>query len=154
VVHYRESLALVIETGQHLGRIHSEFHNLKSHTSVNRLELLGQVHGAHTPFAYRSKDPITAEVVVTGSRCRSNGLSGGIFHADRTIEGAQDQTLRAQSGGIIGARLLSALRTVWHLDQSRRNLFYALLPGRCNLQRRDSLFVSGEPDPTGSLIEF
>jgi hypothetical protein len=121
---------------------------------VNRLELLGQVHGAHTPFAYRSKDLITAEVVVTGSRCRSNGLSCRFFHADRTIEGAQDQTLRAQSGGITGARLLSALRTVWHLDQSRRNLFYAFLPGRCNLQRRDSLFVSGEPDPTGSLIEF
>ena len=70
VVHYRQRLTLVGETGEHLAGVHAEFHDFKGHTPANGLALLGQVHGAHAPFAYRSKDLITAEVVITGSRCR------------------------------------------------------------------------------------
>ena len=90
---------------------------------------------------------ISAEVVITGCRCRRiDGLSSGFFRANRTIESAQDQTLRAQSGGITGTQFLSALRAVWHLDQSRRTYFTPFAARRCNLQPRDSLFVAGEPD--------
>ena len=51
VVHHRQRLALVVEAGQHLGGIHPELHNLKSHAPANGLKLFGQVNGAHTPFA-------------------------------------------------------------------------------------------------------
>jgi len=50
VVHHRERLALVVEPGQHLGRVHAELHNLKRHVPANGLKLFGQVHGAHAPF--------------------------------------------------------------------------------------------------------
>ena len=94
VVHHRQRLALVVEAGQHLGGIHTELHNLKSHTPANGLALLGQVHGAHAAFAKRTNDSITAEVVITGCRrCCIEGLSSGFFCSGRTIESAQDKTL-------------------------------------------------------------
>ena len=55
---------------------------------------------------------ISAEVVITGFRSCVDGLSPLFGRANRTLKGAQDQTLRAQSGGIIGTQLLSALRAV------------------------------------------
>ncbi len=67
---------------------------------------------------------ISAEVVITGCRGRcSDGLSSGFVRANRTIESALDQTLRAQSRGTIGIQFGSALRAVWHLDQSRSVYF-------------------------------
>jgi hypothetical protein len=48
------------------------------------------------------KDSITAEVVVTRCRWRrADCLSSGFFSPNRTVEGAEDQALRAQSGEII-----------------------------------------------------
>jgi len=74
-----------------------------------------QVHRAHTPFAYGPNDPISAEVVITGCRCRCiDGLSSGFFRANRTIEGAKDQTLMAQSRGIAGTQFRFAPRALWH----------------------------------------
>src|SRR5262245_19616107 len=91
------------------------------------------------------------EVVISGRRC-INGVGPGFVRANRTLESAQNQTLRAQSGGITGTQLLSALKAGWHLDKSRRGDFTPV-PQRCNLQRRDSLFVVGETDPDRRPIE-
>jgi hypothetical protein len=41
-------------------------------------------------------------------------LSSGFVHASRTLESSLDQTLRAQSRGIIGTQFRFALRAVWH----------------------------------------
>ncbi len=68
VVHHRQRLALVGEASEYLAGIHPEFHYFKGHTPANGFALLGQVHGAHTPFAKRSNDLISAEVVLTGCR--------------------------------------------------------------------------------------
>src|SRR5262249_42220362 len=154
VVHHRQRLALVIKTGEHLGGVHAQLHNFESHAPANGLELLRQVYGAHASFAERSKNTITAEVVIVGCRCRcTDGLSSGFFCAKRTIEHTQDQTLRAQSGGIAGTELLSALRAGGHIDERRRNLILRLSLQRCNLQPHDSLFVPGEPNSAGRLID-
>ena len=51
VVHHRQRLALVVEAGEHLAGVHAELHNFESHAPANGLALLGQVNGAHTPFA-------------------------------------------------------------------------------------------------------
>ena len=51
VIHHGERLTLVVEAGQHLGRIHAELHNFKSHPPVNGLKLFGQVNRAHAAFA-------------------------------------------------------------------------------------------------------
>jgi hypothetical protein len=153
VVHHRQRLALVVEAGQHLSGVHSEFHNFESHTPANGLKLFRQVYGAHASFTKRSKNTITAEVIFTGSRYyRIDGLTSGLVRAERTIESTEDETLRAQSGGITGARFLSALRAVCHVDQSR-NSYFRLSPNPCNFQLCDSLFVAGEPDwpPEGSI---
>jgi hypothetical protein len=66
VVHHGERLALIVEAGQYLGGVHAELHNLKGDPPANWLKLLGQVHSAHPPFAYGSKDVIAAEVVILG----------------------------------------------------------------------------------------
>ena len=98
---------------------------------------------------------ITAEVVVTGSRCRCiDGLSFGFFRADRTIESAQDQTLRAQSGGITGTRLLSALRAVWHLDQSGRPYSTPFAPGAVTFSASIPYSWQVSRIRTGRLIEL
>jgi hypothetical protein len=58
---------------------------------------------------------ISAEVVVTAAPVyRVDRLSTGFAGANRTLECAQNQTLRAQSGGIAGTQLLPALRAGWH----------------------------------------
>ncbi len=70
---------------------------------MNGVALLGQVYGAHTPFAYWPDDLITSEVVITGGGCRCiDGLSSGFARANRAVKSALDQTLRAQSRRIIG----------------------------------------------------
>jgi hypothetical protein len=81
-------LALVVEAGQHLGGIHAKLHNFKSHAPANRLKLLCQVNGAHTPFADWPNGAIAAEVVITGSRCCIDGQSSAFVRARRTIESA------------------------------------------------------------------
>jgi hypothetical protein len=70
---------------------------------------------------------ISAEVVITGWSSRGvNSLSPELVRADGTVESALDQTLRAQSRGITETQFLSALRAVWHLDQSRSSYFMPL----------------------------
>ena len=97
---------------------------------------------------------ITAEVVITGCRCRCiDGLSSGFVRAKRTVESALDQTLRAQSRGITGTQFRSALRAVWHLDQSRSSLFYAFRPRRCNLQPAIPYSWQVSRIETGHLID-
>src|SRR5262249_48135731 len=92
---------------------------------ANRLKLLGQVHRAHPPFTYGSKNLIPAEIVITGCRCRCiDGLGdGSIIRTNRTIKCPSDQTPRAQSGGITGTQFLTALSPGWHLEQSRSSYF-------------------------------
>ena len=50
VVHHRQSLALVSKTGEYLVRVHPEFDDFERDAAANGFALLGQVHGAHTPF--------------------------------------------------------------------------------------------------------
>jgi hypothetical protein len=76
----------------------------------------------------RSKDLITAEVVITGSYRGVNRLSCVLVRADGTVESALDQTLRAQSRGITETQFLSAVSAVWHLDQSRRSYVMPFAP--------------------------
>ena len=65
------------------------------------------------PKAVEQLDSIQPQIVITGFRCRCiDGLSAGIFPSERTIESALDQTLRAQSRGIVGRQFRSALRAV------------------------------------------
>jgi hypothetical protein len=59
---------------------------------------------------------ITAEAV-SRSRDYIDGLSFGFVRANRTVENAQYQALRAQSRGIIGTQFRSALRAVCHVGQ-------------------------------------
>ncbi|MDR3701194.1 MAG: hypothetical protein P4L56_16220 [Candidatus Sulfopaludibacter sp.] len=66
VVHDRQRLALVDEAGEHLARVHSQFDDFERYEAANRFKLFGQVDGAHTPLAERPKDPIPAEIVLTG----------------------------------------------------------------------------------------
>jgi hypothetical protein len=156
VVHHRQRLALVREASEYLAGVHPEFDDFKRYTAANGFALLGQVHSAHTPFAERSKDVITAEIVITGCPCRCiDGLSSGFVRANRTIERAQDQTLRAQSGGIAGSQFLSALRAVWHLDQTRRSYFKPFKPFAPGAVTFCAAFpYSGQMSPirTGRLI--
>ena len=71
----------------------------------------------------------TEASAITGHRCRRiDGLSSGFLRTNRTIESAQDQTLRAQASGITGPQFLSALRAVWHLEQSCRTYFKPFPP--------------------------
>ncbi len=115
MIHHRQRLALVMEAGQDLGGIHADLHHLKSHAPANGFTLLGEINGAHAPFAQRSKDTIPAEVVITSSAFRCiDGAGSGFVRSNRTLECAQDQTLRTQSGGVAGTQLLSTLRAVWH----------------------------------------
>jgi hypothetical protein len=103
VVHHRQRLALDGEAGEYLAGVHPEFDDFKRYKAANGFALLSQVYGAHTPFAERPKDLITAELVITGcARRRIDGLGSGFVRANRTIESALDQTLRAQSRGITG----------------------------------------------------
>jgi hypothetical protein len=120
VVHHRQSLALVCKTSEHLIGVHPESYYFEGGRAANGFALLGQVHGAHASFPDWPDDRIKAEVVITGCRPRTiDGLSSKIVRANRTIESALDQTLRAQSRGIIGTQFCFALRAVWHLDQRR-----------------------------------
>ena len=102
---------LIVKAGEHLGSVHSELHSFESHAPANGLELFGQINRAHTPFPQRSKDAISSEVVIIG-RCCIKGARGGFVCAGRTLESAQDETLRAQSGGIAGTQFRSALRAI------------------------------------------
>jgi hypothetical protein len=62
---------------------------------------------------------ISAEVIITGCHCCGiGGLGSGFVRANRTIERALDQTLRAESRGITRTQFGSALRTIWHLEKS------------------------------------
>jgi hypothetical protein len=115
VVHDRQRLALDSEAGEDLAGVHPEFDRFKRYQAANGFALLSQVYGAHAPFAERSKDVITAEVVIT-SCCgpRIDGLSSEFVRANRTLEGALDQALRAESRGIAGTQPRSAFRAIWH----------------------------------------
>jgi hypothetical protein len=87
---------LVGEAGEYLARVHPEFDYLQSYTAADGFALLGQVHGAHTPFTQRSKDVITAKVVVTGCHRQCNDrLSSDDFGANGTIESTLYQTVWA-----------------------------------------------------------
>ncbi len=134
MVHHRQRLALVGEAGEYLAGVHPEFDDFKRYQAANGFALLSQVYGAHTPFAERSKDVITAEVVITVCDGRRiDGLSSGFVRANRTIESALDQTLRAQSRGTTGIQFRSALRAIWHLAEESQQLLYAFRPNSCNL---------------------
>jgi hypothetical protein len=61
--------------------------------------------------------------------------------------------LRTESGGIAGARLLSAPRAVRHLNQSSPNSFYAVGSGRSDLERRNFVFVASQPNWAGRSID-
>jgi hypothetical protein len=52
----------------------------------------------------------------------------GFIRANRTIESAPDQTLRAQSRGIVGTQFCSALRAIWHLGRIRNSYFMPFAP--------------------------
>src|SRR5579864_1291056 len=116
VVHDRQCLAFICKTGQYLTGIHSELYNFERYKTANRFALLGEVHGSHTAFAKRSKDMITAEVVIRDSwRHCVDGFNSGVVAAKRTLEHALHQALGAQSRGIIRTQSRSALRAVRHL---------------------------------------
>ena len=71
---------------------------------------------------------ITAEIVITGCRHRCiYGLSSRFFRTDGTFESTLDQALRAQSRGITGIQFISALRTIWHLEQTLGSYFIPFL---------------------------
>jgi hypothetical protein len=126
VIHHRQRLALVVETGQHLRGVHPELHNFKGDLPANGLHLFGQINGSHTAFTYWPHDMIAAEVVITDSRCsRIDDLNSAFVRGERTVEGAEDQTLRTQSAGITGVRFLAALSAVWHGNRAA-GLFYVL----------------------------
>jgi hypothetical protein len=80
-----------------------------------------------------------------------DGLSSGLVGANRTIESALDQTLRAQSRRITGTQFLSALRAVWHLDHSRSSYFMPFAPRHCNPHSRNSLFVVSRIEPANQI---
>jgi hypothetical protein len=78
---------------------------------------------------------ISAEVVIAGGRaCCVDGLSSGFLCAEGRVESALDKTFRAESGRIAGTHFLSALRAVWHLDQSRSSYFTSFAPEASNLE--------------------
>jgi hypothetical protein len=115
VVHHRQRLPLVGEAGEYLVRVHPEFDDFERYTAANGFPLLGQVHGAHTPFAQRTKDLKTAEIVITGCRCRCiESLRSEFVRPNRTIENALDQAVWAESRGIAGIQFRCALRAIWH----------------------------------------
>ena len=92
---------------------------------------------------------ITAEVVITGCRCRCiDGLSSGFVRANRTVESALDQTLRAQSRGIVGIQFRSALRTIWHFGRIRSSYFMPFAPDAVTSSPAIPYSCS-EPDWTG-----
>ena len=109
--------------------------------------LLGQVHRAHAPFADRPDDLITAEVVIAACRRRGiDGLGSQFVRSQRAVEGALDQTLRAQSRGTIGIQFRSALRAISHFDPVRNSHFMPFATGAVILNPR--LLIRGEPDRT------
>ena len=115
VVHHRQRLALVAKARQYFVCVHSEFDDFEGDGAANGFALLGQVDGSHTAFAKRSKDVITAEVVIGESRRQGvNSVNSGVAAAKRTLEHALHQALRAQSRGIIGSQFRSALRAACH----------------------------------------
>jgi hypothetical protein len=129
VVHHRQRLALVGEASEYLTGVHPEFYYFEGYIPSNGLALLGQVHGAHAPFAYWPNDLITAEVVITGWSSRGvSRLSPELVRAHGAVESALDQTVRAQSRGITGTQVRFALRAVWHLDQSCSSNFMLFAP--------------------------
>ena len=77
VVHDRQGLALVGKARKHLARVHPQFDDFEGYGAANGFALLGEVYGAHTPFAERSNDLISAEVVISGRRRCKDGLHSG-----------------------------------------------------------------------------
>lgn len=72
---------------------------------------------------------ISAEVVIPSGHCRCiDGAGSGFVRSNRTLECAQDQTLRAEPPGIAGTQLLSALRAVWYLEARRRAYCTSFVP--------------------------
>jgi hypothetical protein len=97
---------------------------------------------------------ITAQVVFTNCRCRwIEGLSFEFYRASRTIESALDQTIRAQSRGIAGTQFLSALKAVWHLDQSRSTYSMPFVPDAVTFSAAIPYSWQVSRIRTGRLIE-
>ena len=148
VVHHRQRLALVGEAGEHLGGVHPELDDLERHAPANGFTLLGEIHRAHTPFAQGLDDPIAAEVVIPAAApAAAQRLSSEFVRADRTLESALDQALRAESRGIAEASSAPHCGQ-FGISAGLRSHFMPFAAG-CNLEPHDSLFVSGEPDWTG-----
>ncbi len=66
MLHARQSLAFMIESGQHLLRVHAQLHHLQSYAPADRFGLLGEVDRPHASFAEDSQYAIGAEVVPLG----------------------------------------------------------------------------------------
>ena len=131
MIHHRECLPLVVKAGEHLGRVHSELHNFESHTPADGLELFGQIDGAHAPFPQRLDDQVAAEVLIPRHGCGSDKRLRLEVVGTDTPKRALDQTLRAQSRGVVELEFRSALRAVWHVGRNSHLMPYAR---GCNLQ--------------------
>ena len=118
MIHHRECLPLVVKAGEHLGRVHSELHNFKSHAPANGLELFGQIDGAHAPFTQRLDDSVAAEVLIPRHGCGSDKRLSLEVGGTATPKCVLDQTLSAQSRRIVGPQFRSALRAVWHVGRN------------------------------------
>ena len=66
VIHQRQGLPLRLEAGEDRPRIHAGLDQLERDLSFDRLDLLGEVDAAHSPFA----DLLRGACTVRRSRCR------------------------------------------------------------------------------------
>ncbi|MGD0365730.1 MAG: hypothetical protein ABSC93_33010, partial [Bryobacteraceae bacterium] len=133
MVHHGQSLTLIGEAGEYLPGVHAEFDYFESHVPANGFALLGQVHRAHAAFPQRSEDVISDKVLISGYRgSRVDALSSRCVRTKRTIESALDQALRAQSRGIAGTQLLSALMAACHMNYRVAAYFKPFASRPCN----------------------
>ena len=108
VIHQGQRLALGLEAGDHLLRVHPQLDDLQRHLAAYGLFLLGHVHHGHAAFA----DPLldhAAEMVIERGRASvvllQRRLDIGYTRASRLVEALEQE-------GLVGPLLESGSREV------------------------------------------
>ena len=57
----------MVESGEHLIRIHTQLDDFQSYAPADGFGLFGKVDSAHAPFAEQSQNPVGSEAVTLGS---------------------------------------------------------------------------------------
>jgi hypothetical protein len=114
--HQREAPAFVIESRQHLARIHAQLYHFESYATADGFTLFGKVDSSHAALAEDSQEPVWSEAVMLGGlgHLHCFGLRARFAGRQISSDRAGQQARRTQTRGISRFQPGAALGTGLH----------------------------------------